>query len=151
MEKTRHLCLRLCSGATGMNLRALSLRQKIAAGVAAFLVVVGGVSLTVEDITNEVATRAKEALEENHHMFDRSVELTRLTKQIQVDVVQVQQWLTDISATRGLDGLNDGFDEAASFAERLPNDIAAAREIAEGLGMTGYATALDAVSVAFPP
>jgi methyl-accepting chemotaxis protein len=26
--------------------------------------------------------------------------------------VQIQQWLTDISATRGLDGLNDGLDEA---------------------------------------
>lgn len=29
------------------------------------------------------------------------------------NVLQVQQWLTDISATRGQDGLNDGFDEAA--------------------------------------
>jgi methyl-accepting chemotaxis protein len=28
------------------------------------------------------------------------------------DVIQIQQWLTDISATRGLDGLDDGFDEA---------------------------------------
>lgn len=37
--------------------------------------------------------------------------------EMQVSVIQVQQWLTDISATRGQDGLNDGFDEAAkSFA-----------------------------------
>lgn len=43
--------------------------------------------------------------------------------QMKLDVVQVQQWLTDISATRGLDGLNDGYDEAAihynSFLENL--------------------------------
>ena len=32
--------------------------------------------------------------------------------QMQVDVIQIQQWLTDISATRGLNGLDDGFDEA---------------------------------------
>ncbi|MDH5360868.1 MAG: methyl-accepting chemotaxis protein, partial [Gammaproteobacteria bacterium] len=32
--------------------------------------------------------------------------------------VQVQQWLTDISATRGRDGLNDGFDEAKKYAVR---------------------------------
>ena len=32
--------------------------------------------------------------------------------QLKLSVVQVQQWLTDISATRGLDGLADGFDEA---------------------------------------
>ncbi|MEK7678437.1 MAG: methyl-accepting chemotaxis protein [Verrucomicrobiota bacterium] len=33
-------------------------------------------------------------------------------RQMQFDVVQVQQWLTDISATRGQDGLNDGFTKA---------------------------------------
>jgi len=36
--------------------------------------------------------------------------------QLQVAVIQVQQWLTDISATRGLNGLNDGFDKAAENA-----------------------------------
>lgn len=33
---------------------------------------------------------------------------------MQVATIQIQQWLTDISATRGQDGLNDGFNEAAS-------------------------------------
>ncbi len=32
-------------------------------------------------------------------------------------IIQVQQWLTDISATRGLNGLNDGFDQAKQNAE----------------------------------
>lgn len=36
---------------------------------------------------------------------------------VKLSVVQVQQWLTDISATRGLDGLNDGFDEAEKNAD----------------------------------
>ena len=47
--------------------------------------------------------------------------------EFQIAVVQVQQWLTDISATRGLDGLNDGFDEAAASyqtAETLLADMA---------------------------
>ena len=34
-------------------------------------------------------------------------------KDLERDVIQVQQWLSDISATRGLDGLDDGFAEAA--------------------------------------
>jgi len=41
-------------------------------------------------------------------------------------VIQVQQWLTDISATRGLDGLNDGFTEAENNAQAfrtLLNDL----------------------------
>jgi len=33
--------------------------------------------------------------------------------QLKIAVIQTQQWLTDVSATRGLNGLNDGFDEAA--------------------------------------
>ncbi len=33
-------------------------------------------------------------------------------------VVQVQQWLTDVSATRGLDGLDDGFHKAAAYAQK---------------------------------
>lgn len=37
--------------------------------------------------------------------------------ELKLAVVQVQQWLTDISATRGLDGLNDGFDEAENNAK----------------------------------
>ncbi len=39
--------------------------------------------------------------------------------QLRMAVIQVQQWLTDISATRGLDGLNDGFDEAENHAQRF--------------------------------
>ena len=38
--------------------------------------------------------------------------LTRTAHQIDKDVIQIQQWLTDISATRGLDGLDDGFEQA---------------------------------------
>jgi len=42
-----------------------------------------------------------------------------MAKDMQFSVAQVQQWLTDISATRGLDGLNDGFDEAKTHAQRF--------------------------------
>lgn len=37
------------------------------------------------------------------------------TLEMQRDIVQIQQWLTDISATRGEPGYDDGFDEAANF------------------------------------
>lgn len=41
-----------------------------------------------------------------------------LAKDMQMQVVQIQQWLTDISATRAQNGLGDGFDEAEK-AHRL--------------------------------
>ena len=40
----------------------------------------------------------------------------KLIMEIKLDVVQVQQWLTDISATRAADGLDDGFKEAEKYA-----------------------------------
>ncbi|MGA1195149.1 MAG: methyl-accepting chemotaxis protein [Candidatus Latescibacterota bacterium] len=43
-----------------------------------------------------------------------------LAKEIELDVVQVQQWLTDISATRGV----EGFDEAAKYADQFRTHIA---------------------------
>lgn len=36
--------------------------------------------------------------------------------QAKIDVIQVQQWLTDISATRAAKGFDDGFDEAETYA-----------------------------------
>ncbi|MDQ1363566.1 MAG: Methyl-accepting chemotaxis protein, partial [Pseudomonadota bacterium] len=39
--------------------------------------------------------------------------------ELKLSVVQVQQWLTDISATRAQDGLADGFDEAEKSARQF--------------------------------
>ena len=39
--------------------------------------------------------------------------------ELKIAIIQVQQWLTDISATRGQDGLNDGFDMAAKNASKV--------------------------------
>ncbi len=43
---------------------------------------------------------------------DESSVFAGIARQMKLDVVQVQQWLTDISATRAQDGLDDGFKEA---------------------------------------
>ncbi|WP_455203429.1 methyl-accepting chemotaxis protein [Kaarinaea lacus] len=46
-------------------------------------------------------------------------EIVHKAYQLRMAVIQVQQWLTDISATRAQDGLNDGFDEAQQQAQRF--------------------------------
>jgi hemerythrin-like metal-binding protein len=48
---------------------------------------------------------------------DESAVYAELARQMQFDVVQVQQFLTDVSATRGQDGLDDGFKEAESHRQ----------------------------------
>ena len=49
--------------------------------------------------------------------------IDHVTTELRFNIIQVQQWLTDISATRGLDGLNDGFEQAEKFALDARNQI----------------------------
>lgn len=46
-------------------------------------------------------------------------ETVRKADELKLSVVQVQQWLTDISATRAAEGYDDGFDEASIYAARV--------------------------------
>ncbi|MED1953601.1 HAMP domain-containing methyl-accepting chemotaxis protein [Brevibacillus centrosporus] len=39
-----------------------------------------------------------------------------MAEEMKMSVIQVQQWLTDISATRGQNGMDDGLDEASRYA-----------------------------------
>lgn len=57
-----------------------------------------------------------------------------VAKEMQAQVIEIQQWLTDISATRGFDGLDDGFDEAAKAHAVLVAHLATIRQsyLAEG-------------------
>lgn len=50
-------------------------------------------------------------------------------EKITLGVVQVQQWLTFISATRGLDGLDDGFDQAERYADIIRTNIEKIKEL----------------------
>lgn len=54
---------------------------------------------------------------------DVSYETVILTDELVLSVVQVQQWLTDISATRAAEGYDDGFDEAEAHAQNFYNTL----------------------------
>ncbi|HAI30261.1 MAG TPA: hypothetical protein DHW36_09300, partial [Thalassospira sp.] len=82
-----------------------------------------------------------------------STDVPNLIKAIEgarYNVIQVQQWLTDISATRALDGLNDGFDEAEAAAQGLAENLTVAKGLAEKLGQSELLASLDKVEAAFP-
>lgn len=60
------------------------------------------------------------------HLSKVQIPVLNKAHQLKLGVVQVQQWLTDISATRARDGLNDGFDEAennANLVRTLLSDL----------------------------
>jgi methyl-accepting chemotaxis protein len=52
------------------------------------------------------------------HVYDKEHEILPHAfnfLNLKIDVIQVQQWLTDISATRAHEGFDDGFDEAKTY------------------------------------
>ena len=65
---------------------------------------------------------------------------------LKLNVVQVQQWLTDISATRGLDGLDDGFDKAEENANNVKLLLADLKEI-----NPEYTNKIDEIEKSFDP
>lgn len=81
-------------------------------------------------------------------------EVTQLvvgTKEIQLHVVQVQQFLTDISATRGKDGLDSGFDEAEEHAKDFVEHAAKVRALAEKLSRSDIVLIVDKAQKDFVP
>ncbi|MEG3641553.1 bacteriohemerythrin [Magnetococcus sp. PR-3] len=70
-----------------------------------------------------------------------------LATQMEKEVIHVQQWLTDISATRAQDGLNDGFDEAEAHLKILNTQIAQFRQHFKSTGETDLAKQLDEIQV----
>ncbi len=55
----------------------------------------------------------------SEQLIHKDIAILNAAHELKLSVVQVQQWLTDISATRALDGLNDGMDVAKTFADQF--------------------------------
>ncbi|MGE7675798.1 methyl-accepting chemotaxis protein [Lysinibacillus sp. NPDC094403] len=60
---------------------------------------------------------AKSQLEQVHLMKEKTLQTTLLADEMKLSVVQVQQYLTDISATRALNNLDDGFEQAEKYSK----------------------------------
>ena len=87
-----------------------TLKSKLIIGISLMLLLIGAQAVFTRSMAGHTVDRMTEAQ-------DVGVEGALLAERIKLDVVQVQQWLTDISATRAMDGLNDGFEVAAEFAD----------------------------------
>lgn len=60
---------------------------------------------------------AKSQLEQIYLMKEKTLQSALLADEMKLAVVQVQQYLTDISATRALDNLDDGFEQAEKYSK----------------------------------
>ena len=85
----------------------------------------GAVFFSVVILSVVVLVSSVSQVEEgNVQLGEQAIPVLNAGHELKLSVVQVQQWLTDISATRGLDGLNDGFDEAANNAQLFKELVA---------------------------
>ena len=71
---------------------------------------------------NDFAKKIKE-------IENKDLTITLKADELKLDVIQVQQWLTDISATRAAEGYADGFEEAEKYAEHFGKTIAELQKI----------------------
>ncbi len=71
---------------------------------------IGGSMITIQN---------QEILAEARTLENNSIPILNRAHELKLAVVQVQQWLTDISATRAQDGLDDGFAEAEENAQKF--------------------------------
>ena len=127
----------------------LSLRTQAFFGVILLIVLnLATIGLIVRAKSTSLTT--SQGVERNFaELKEKVVPLGTLIKNIQIDVIQVQQFLQDISATRGQDGLDAGFEEAAKFSERFAEDVAKARSLAVALDRADMRDRLDAATKAF--
>jgi len=70
--------------------------------------------------------------------------------QLTLDIVQVQQYLTDFSATRGEDNLGDGLALAEKYAQKFQTDIERAKVLAKDSGSDRLYDQLEHLKSAFP-
>jgi methyl-accepting chemotaxis protein len=126
---------------TGAKILALQV------GICLLLLVFG---ISVYDYTLHVD--ATDAAKERATVTQRTLAaLDQNLNGLKYSVAQVQQFLQDISATRGLDGLDGGFKEAEEHARRFSEFLDRSVELASELKETETVKLLQAVGEGFPP
>ena len=90
----------------------LSIRTRILLGFAVPILLFVG-------FTVWLGTQLTQVKQDLHKASEESVQYALLAKDMDKNVVQIQQFLSDVSATRGKDGLDDGFKNAQENYDAL--------------------------------
>jgi len=108
--------------------------KRIARDMSLALVLMAGLVVLVAGLW---AATASHDLSQRRLQNQRDAQITAATFELneaiaamKFDTIQVQQFLQDIAATRGEDGLTDGFNQADAFRQRYTQDATRARMLA---------------------
>ncbi len=100
--------------------------------------------MTVLAITFKTALDNKHISEHADLLAENKIPILNKAHQLKLAVVEVQQWFSDISATRGQNGLNDGLDQAAEYAKMFRQLIPQLKQLD-----SNHAQTYDAMSPVF--
>lgn len=92
-------------------LNEFKIRQVLAASVALVLSV-----LLVSGVLNH--TKMEAVIESSDKQREEILPNLLDFLDLQLNIIQIQQWLTDVSATRAAEGFDDGFDEAKTYFDK---------------------------------
>ena len=120
----------------------LSIRKKLLLNAAIPLLLLGAFAVWLWGGLTDMQQRVSEQL-------TSKVQFALLAKDLERNVVQVQQFLSDVSATRGLDGLDDGFKLAGDNRTEFLTNVARFREHLKAQHADEQLKALEAVSAHF--
>ena len=109
---------------TSKSNKRMALATKLFLGFGVLILILAGVTVGIVIATGQVKDRAQYAQTE-------SVAHAIIAKDMKIHVTQVQQFLSDISATRGLDGYDDGFRMAEQNAQGFWADLKQFEEMFE--------------------
>ncbi|NDC58999.1 MAG: hypothetical protein EBZ50_09310, partial [Alphaproteobacteria bacterium] len=133
-----------------LSLTGKSIADRLTVSVAAL----AGIAIAGGAASGLVATMglnaASTALQQSEVETKNVLKLSAAVKAAELEVVQVQQFLTDLSATRGLDGLDDGAAKAEEAATAFYTEIDKSVAIAKELGAAEMVATLEAARAAFP-
>ena len=129
----------------------MTLKAKLITVLAIVIGLFAAVSITVLLNLRQTQTALDSAAKTTVTIAEAEIPFLLAIKEIKIDVIQVQQWLTDVSATQGMNGLDDGFETAAEYARKFESDVKAARRIANDLGLSAGLDLLDQIEKDFPP
>jgi methyl-accepting chemotaxis protein len=125
----------------------MTLRGLVLGGFAACVAVLIGLSaLTLAAIGNQ--TQPISDIENRaDRVANHTIPLLLAIKDVRLDIVQVQQFLTDASAT----GNDKAVAEADEWAEKFAADLGLAKDLAQQMGLEDQINTLERIEGVFPP
>jgi len=134
-----------------MGISSWKFSRKIGAVMTIIGIALIAITMVIINATNDQTERLVGVEKNLDIVSNDAFVLSHLMADLKLSVVEVQQFLQDIASTRGLDGLDEGFDLAERFARQAQDDVREATALARKLGLKDIVSALGEVEQAFGP